>query len=68
MPLYAFNLVLNRKELEDLYAIYTDRNNDIIINDKWIWNYWIEKTLSIEGNIDLFVQLTEKQAFLTTGF
>lgn len=60
--------VTNIKELEELYAFYKNNTNKVNITDRQIWDRWIEKTLSIGGNIDLFIQLAEKQAFLKTGF
>lgn len=60
--------VSNKKKLKELYDTYINRKNKIVIADRQIWNKWIEKTLSIEGNIDLFIHLAEGQAFLKTGF
>ncbi|MFD2904660.1 NACHT domain-containing protein [Sphingobacterium anhuiense] len=60
--------ITNKKELKDLYDFYSNYNNRIEIVNKDIWEKWIDKTLAIEGNINLFIELTKKQEFLKTGF
>lgn len=60
--------ISNKKGLKDLYAFYDNSSNRIEVKNKDIWEKWIDKTLSIDGNIDLFIELTRKQQFLNSGF
>ncbi|CAI8878312.1 NACHT domain-containing protein [Chryseobacterium sp. IT-36CA2] len=60
--------VSNHGELQELYSLYNNYENRITIEDKDIWKKWVDKTLSIDGNIDMFIDLTKEQQFLTSGF
>ena len=60
--------ILDKRGLKDLYAFYDNSSNRIEIENKHIWEKWIDKTLAINGNIDLFIELTRKQQFLNSGF
>lgn len=58
----------DHNDLKDLCSVYGDYHKKIEIKDKEIWRRWIEKMVLIDGNIDLFIALTDKQQFLTSGF
>ncbi|WP_123947437.1 hypothetical protein [Chryseobacterium pennae] len=60
--------ISDKKELQEVYSLFSNRNNKIYIEDKEIWRKWIDKILFVDGNIDMFVQLTKEQGFLKTGF
>lgn len=59
---------VDHNDLQNLCSMYGNYHNKIEIKDKEIWRRWTEKMISIDGNIDLFMALTDKQQFLTSGF
>ena len=61
--------VKTKKQLRDLYSFYKDSSkNKIIITDKKIWAKWIDKTYSVENNINHFIKLVKDFSFLLSGF
>lgn len=61
------NNVSNRSQLKELYSFFNNYNNEVSLSEKQIWRSWIEKTVHLDHNIDLFIELLKEKGFLSTG-